>query len=414
MSVPGDQTATTSGSGAVVTFTAPTASDNVNGSLTPSCNHHSGDTFAVGQTTVACTATDTAGNTGSASFKVTVTFVDTTPPVVTVPANQTVTATGPQTTVPFTATATDNVDGPLPATCNHTTSFPVGTTTVTCTATDSSHNTGSNSFTVTVNDVTPPVVTVPGPQTVGATSASGAVVTFSAQATDNVDGVRPVNCSPSSGFTFPAKQTTTVTCSATDSSNNTGSATFGVTVVDSAPTIIGVPATIIAEANGPAGSVVTYTAPSATDIVDGGLQPICSPASGATFPLGATTVNCSATNSSNQTATASFGVTIRDTTPPALPVAGSVGIASNVGVPRTNPVIAAFLDLRARDLVDPSPKVVTNAPDVFPVGTTTVTFTASDHVRQPRDCDRPGADRPAEPGSPERHQPRSTARRRRM
>lgn len=155
VSVPGNQTATTSGSGAVVTFPPPTANDNVDGSLTPSCNHHSGDTFPIGQTTVACTATDNAGNTGSASFKVTVTFVDTTPPVVTVPANQTVTATGPLTTVPFTATATDNVDGPLPATCNHGTSFPVGTTTVTCTATDSSHNTGSNSFTVTVNDVTP-------------------------------------------------------------------------------------------------------------------------------------------------------------------------------------------------------------------------------------------------------------------
>ncbi len=43
-------------------------------------------------------------------------------------------------------------------------------------------------------------------------------------------------------------------------------------------------------------------------------------------------------------------------------------------------MIAAFLDLRARDLVDPFPKVVTNAPDVFPVGTTTVTFTATDHA----------------------------------
>ena len=43
-------------------------------------------------------------------------------------------------------------------------------------------------------------------------------------------------------------------------------------------------------------------------------------------------------------------------------------------------MIAAFLDLRAHDLVDPFPKVVTNAPDVFPVGTTTVTFTATDHA----------------------------------
>ena len=56
-----------------------------------SCTPASGATFPLGATTVSCTATDTRGNSGAASFTVTVT--DTTGPVVTVPANATVEAT---------------------------------------------------------------------------------------------------------------------------------------------------------------------------------------------------------------------------------------------------------------------------------------------------------------------------------
>lgn len=80
-------------------------------------------------------------------------------------------------------------------------------------------------------DTTPPVVTVPSNMTVNATSPSGATVTFTASATDDVDGPLPATCTPASGSTFPIG-TTTVTCTATDSSSNTGSASFTVTVVN--------------------------------------------------------------------------------------------------------------------------------------------------------------------------------------
>ncbi|MDH5243096.1 MAG: HYR domain-containing protein, partial [Chloroflexota bacterium] len=66
-----------------------------------------------------------------------------------------------------------------------------------------------------------------------------------------------------------------------------------VTVVyadlDTTPPVVTVPADITTEATGPSGAVVTYSA-SATDDVDGTLTPTCVPASGSTFPLGATTV----------------------------------------------------------------------------------------------------------------------------
>jgi hypothetical protein len=54
-----------------VTFSA-SAADLVDGSLTPTCVPPSGSTFPIGTTTVTCSATDTAGNTGSDTFDVTV------------------------------------------------------------------------------------------------------------------------------------------------------------------------------------------------------------------------------------------------------------------------------------------------------------------------------------------------------
>jgi len=57
---------------------------------------------------------------------------------------------------------------------------------------------------------------------------------------------------------------------------------------------------------------------SATDVVDGTVPVTCTPASGATFALGPTTVTCTATDAAGNTATGTFAVLVRDTTPPAL------------------------------------------------------------------------------------------------
>jgi hypothetical protein len=94
---------------------------------------------------------------------------DTTPPVLTLPANMIAAATSPAgATVTFAASAVDAVDGPVPVTCVPPSggTFPRGTTTVTCSASDKSGNVATGSFTVTVNDVTPPTtptkLTTPG------------------------------------------------------------------------------------------------------------------------------------------------------------------------------------------------------------------------------------------------------------
>ncbi|QHC69304.1 HYR domain-containing protein [Rathayibacter sp. VKM Ac-2801] len=61
----------TTPSGAVVTF-APSAKDAVDGAVEATCAPASGSTFAIGDTTVTCTASDSAGNTGESRFVVTV------------------------------------------------------------------------------------------------------------------------------------------------------------------------------------------------------------------------------------------------------------------------------------------------------------------------------------------------------
>ena len=91
--------------GAVVTFKA-SAVDNIDGVLTPRCTPPSGSKFAIGQTIVICTATDSHGNTGSASFAVTVTNPPA-PPSVTIvaPTSGEIVTSGTPYTIRWTATA---------------------------------------------------------------------------------------------------------------------------------------------------------------------------------------------------------------------------------------------------------------------------------------------------------------------
>ena len=129
-----------------------TANDNVDGSLTASITHDAPAQFLLGTTIVTFSATDGANNPGTAQASVTI--VDQTAPVVTVPGNVTVAAVD-NTGTPSTdltiqgflsgATTIDNVDGDLTTSVMHNApgQFPLGVTTVTFSVTDGAGNTGT-------------------------------------------------------------------------------------------------------------------------------------------------------------------------------------------------------------------------------------------------------------------------------
>ena len=223
--------------GAAVNWVLPTATDDRDGTDTVMCGNgytdYSGATFPLGRTQLNCRAEDSSGNWDENEY-LNIYVVDTTAPTVTPPADVTAEATSASgATVSYgSASATDLVDGPVNADCEPAsgTTFALGTTTVTCTASDAQLNTAHATFDVTVSDTTAPVLTVPSNFTVGATSAAGADVTYTATATDAVDGSITPDCSPASGALFAREVTTTVTCTATDSNSNESTETFDVTV----------------------------------------------------------------------------------------------------------------------------------------------------------------------------------------
>jgi hypothetical protein len=156
-------------------------------------------------------------------------------------------------------------------------------------------------------DTTAPQLTLPADMTQEATGSDGAVVAFTATASDEMDGSVPVVCSPTSGSVFPLG-TSHVSCSASDAAGNTATGDFDVIVQDTTAPALTMPADITTTATGASGASVDYTQPTATDLVDGAVQVDCTPASGGTFAPGTTTVDCSATDAAGHRSMDSFEV----------------------------------------------------------------------------------------------------------
>ena len=304
-------------SGRVVDYPA-TATSNLaatSGANVPvTCTPISGSLFGIGDTHVHCEATDPGAGGGTAVGSFAVRIVDG-PPVIVGAEDRTAEATDPLgATVSFDVTAEDAVSGSVPVTCTPASGshFALGFTTVTCDAFDGAGHHVSEGFSVEVRDTTPPRIVPPADITVTG-GPTGARVTFTVSASDLVDGPNvPVSCDPASGSNFAAG-TTTVSCTATDSHTNTSPpATFHVTVVnpvDTTPPIVTVPADMNVFATTNCGAVVKFTA-SAVDNVDGVRSVTCKPASGTTFPLGTTTVTCSATDKAKNVGKATFKVNV--------------------------------------------------------------------------------------------------------
>ncbi|HYG78484.1 MAG TPA: HYR domain-containing protein, partial [Planctomycetota bacterium] len=186
-------------------------------------------------------------------------------------------------------------------------------------------------YSITGGDFTAPVIAPPADMLVEANSLNGAIVSYPpATVTDNRDPNPIVTYSIASGSLFPMG-VTVVTIFAEDHVGNKSSASFTITVRDTTPPTIGggniVNGNITAEATSAAGAVVNFVG--ATDLVDPNPTITANPPSGSTFPLGVTTVQVTATDASNNTATGSFTVTVVDTTAPALIVPANMLVEAN-------------------------------------------------------------------------------------
>ena len=224
-------------------------------------------------------------------------------------------------------------------------------------------------------DTQPPALTLPASITVNATSTSGAVVTFAASALGDVEGSLPVTLTPASGSTF-ALGTTTVTATVTDAAGFTTTGTFTVNVVDGGPALT-LPDNITAEATGPNGANVSFTA-SALDVITGKSRPVkYSKQPGSKFPLGTTTITVMSTDAAKKTSTGTFTVTVRDTTSPTLTLPANIKAKAEKSTG-----IKVEFEPKASDAVDEHVRITANpaSGSVFPVGTTTVIVTATDNA----------------------------------
>ena len=305
------------GTSATITFAA-TARDRVDGRTTVQCSPESGAAYRLGPTMVRCSARDSHGNNASKSFVVDLKRLPAGSPIFSLPGNRNAEATGPTgATVTYSVSAKDRDGRSLSVNClpRSGSLFAIGTQRVTCSASVPGGETKQESFDLTVRDTTKPTVTVPTSVSVEADSKDGAIVSYSFSASDLVSGDVPVRCEPASG-TRLSIGSHSVTCTASDAAGNEAQSAFQASVFDGKPTVI-VPADITLRYATPSGSAVKYPA-SATDRLDGRLRPDCSPRSGSVFPLGPTTVTCSATDSGGNSASKSFTITIVDRIAPVL------------------------------------------------------------------------------------------------
>lgn len=293
---------------------------------------------------------------------------------VTPPADMQTEASGPTTPVTLGQATASGGDGSY--TYAHdapAAGFVLGTTVVTWTVTDGTSAQASGTQNVSVADTTAPGLNKPNDMQVVSTGTNTMVDIGNATATDLVDAAPVIgNDMPAAGFPMG---TTPVTWTATDASGNVATAVQMVTVSapSSGPLSITAPADVTAEASGAMSNVMLGAA-----MVAGGSAPVMisndAPANG--FPLGQTTVTWTATDAASATATATQSVMLSDTTAPSLTVPGNVTAMQDSNLGNTAVDLGAAT---ATDLVDASPDVSNDAPaGGFPVGNTTVTWTATD------------------------------------
>lgn len=423
--------------GAIVTFDAAEPSGDC-GAVTAA--PASGSFFPVGTTTVTVNAA-TGG--GSCSFTVTVEDTGTNPATISCPASIEVDAGAnceASITLSEPTTGGDNVtvtgvrsDGKLLYDCDANGNctrktvdepFAAGLTTITWTAISHSSagpfataedeeaaRTGSASCTqtISVNDVTPPTITV-APQTIAADASCQAVIpdfTTTATVSDNCAcsgsdqsdtcaDRHPITVTQSPAAGTPVGLGThTITLSANDGSSNNGGAgnttttTTTFTVADQTAPVVTAPADSSASADASCQVAIPDFAASSTvsDSCDSSPTVTQSPAAGTLVGLGSHTVTVTATDDAGNQSSDTVVFTVNDTTAPVISCPSNIEVFLPANTSATSMAVN-YPAATATDNCSSSPTVSYSqaSGSVFPVGATTVTVTATDGAGNQSEC----------------------------
>ena len=290
------------------------------------------------------------------------------------------------------ATATDTVEGTLTVTVSGVVDSTIaGSYILTYTVSDSAGNSAvAVSRTVIVSDTTAPVISLAGSSSV--THEQGTSYTDpGATSSDSVEGSLTVVITGT--VDTATAGTYTLTYTATDGAGNVSNVvTRTVTVSDTIAPVI-----TFDDADGASDFYTSATSASgymltddnisyvtglfsAIDAVDGSIAVTGFPSSGL-IPLGINVFTATATDAAGNVATFTFTIGVFDDGRPNLDIPDSISVDSTdgLGVSATQAAIAAFLSAAtANDEIDGVVTVTTDAPATFPLGSTTVTFTAVD------------------------------------
>ncbi len=422
--------------GATVTYTTPVGTDNCSPTTTQTTGLASGSVFPVGTTTNTFSVSDASGNTTTCSFTVTVT--DNTAPVITCPAdiavNNDAGVCGARVCYGF-PNATDNCAPHTAAIPGYTYLGSIGSNSyyISTASTDYSaalascvanggyltqiggaaENTqirnwvttlaGGISYFIGYNDIDVEGTFVwedcgsagytnwmaGEPNNSGnedATQVLGTglwndipAVGYNQRHILELNGARitqTAGLAPNSVFPIG---TTTVSFLATDNSGNTSTCSFTITVTDNENPAITCPANISVNNDaGVCGATVTYTAPTGTDNCPGATTTqTAGLASGSVFPVGTTTNTFKVTDASGNFTTCSFDVVVTDNENPTITCPANISVNNDAGV--CGATVTYTTPVGADNCTTTTTQTAGLASgSVFPIGTTTNTFSVSD------------------------------------
>jgi hypothetical protein len=222
---------------------------------------------------------------------------------------------------------------------------------------------GAGNFSATVTILTPPTVTLSVPAATGTngyfdahdlTTNHGSIAVAVSAADNSGSGVSNISCTEngnpvslsavsgvnaatmSGTITLTADGAYAISCIASDNNGetgSTGSANVATYQIDTTAPTLSLPGRPVSlDASSPAGASLSSYDVSASDPDAGDVATVmCSPAAPHTFPLGATTVSCTATDRAGNTATGSFEVDVSASQSIAFPpvdLPGTIGTSA--------------------------------------------------------------------------------------